>query len=60
MKIRHLLIGLSLAMLSAGLAFADIAWPAPEPEKKTNYIIPMAVTAVCVIAIALIIRKKKK
>ncbi|MBR0140351.1 MAG: hypothetical protein IJM17_08725 [Firmicutes bacterium] len=60
MKIRSLLISLSLVLLSAGLSFADIPALPPEPEKKTNYLVPIAVIAVCVIAIVLIIKKRKK
>ncbi len=57
MKTRRILTGLFLVLASAGTAFAD-AIALPEPEKP-NYIIPIAVTAICVTAIALIIKKRK-
>ncbi|MBR0140352.1 MAG: hypothetical protein IJM17_08730 [Firmicutes bacterium] len=57
MKTRRLLIALVLVLSSAGLSFADALVP---PEKDPNYIIPIAIAAVCVIAIVLIIKKRKK
>ena len=59
MKTRRLLIALFLVLSSAGLSFADALVP-PEAEKKPGYIIPAAVVAVCVIVIALIIKRRKK